>query len=127
MPEGVRIDKWLWSTRLFKTRSQATEACRSNKVYINDQLVKPSRDIAIGDIILVQLGPLKKTVEVKGLIKNRVGAKLVENYLIDLTPAEEYERIKMMNELNYEVRDRGIGRPTKKERRLIDRLKKSKF
>ena len=68
-----------------------------------------------------------KTVKVKALLKNRVGAKLVENYMTDLTPSEEYDRIKKMKEVNYEYRDRGIGRPTKKERRLIEKLKKSKF
>jgi ribosome-associated heat shock protein Hsp15 len=127
MSDGVRIDKWLWSTRIFKTRSQATEACKSGKVYVNEQIVKPSREIHMDDVILVQLGPLKKTVKVIGLLKNRVGAKLVPDYLEDLTPAEEYEKVKKMHELNYEVRDRGIGRPTKKERRLIEKLKRSKF
>lgn len=127
MAEGVRIDKWLWAVRLFKTRSLATEACRSNKVIIDDQAVKPSREVNVGDRIQVQIGPLSRTVEVKDMLRSRVGAKLVENYLIDHTPAEEYERVKMMKSVNYEYRDRGVGRPTKKERRLIEKLKKSKF
>ena len=127
MTEGVRIDKWLWSVRLFKTRSQATEACKSNKVLIDEQAVKPSREVHIGDKIGIQLGQLNRTVEVKEIVKSRVGAKLVENYLIDHTSPEEYERLKLMKEVNYEYRDRGVGRPTKKERRLIEKLKKSKF
>jgi len=127
MGEGVRIDKWLWCVRIFKTRSQAAVACKSNKVTIQDQPLKPSRELHEGEEIQVQLGPLLKTVKVKALLKNRVGAKLVENYMTDLTPSEEYDRIKKMKEVNYEYRDRGIGRPTKKERRLIEKLKKSKF
>jgi len=127
MSVGVRIDKWLWSVRLFKTRSQATDACRSNKVLVEDQTVKPSREVHVGDVIIFQTGHLRKTVKVKELLKSRVSAKLVENYLDDLTPHEEYERIKLMKEVNFEYRDRGLGRPTKKERRLIEKLKKSKF
>ena len=127
MADGNRIDKWLWSVRLFKTRSQATEACRSNKITIEENSVKPSREIHPGDIITVRGSIVTKTVEVKALLKNRVGAALVEKYLIDLTPAEEYDKMKIMRELNHEFRERGIGRPTKKERRMIEQLKKSKF
>lgn len=124
---GARIDKWLWSVRLFKTRSLSAEACKSNKVYIADQAVKPSREVQVGDMITLRLGQLTKTIEVKQLLKSRVGAKLVENYMIDHTPADEYEKQKFARELNYEYRDRGIGRPTKKERRILEKLKKSKF
>ena len=127
MPEGVRIDKWLWAVRLFKTRTQATEASKSNKILVDGQIVKPSREVHVGDEIIIQSGHLKRTVKVKELLKSRVGAKLVENYLIDLTPPEEYDRIKLMKEVNFEYRDRGLGRPTKKARRLIEKLKKSKF
>lgn len=127
MTEVARIDKWLWSVRLFKTRSQATEACRSGKITIDDQSMKPSREARIGDIIVIRQGPLTKTVQVKELLKSRVGAKLVPDYMVDLTPEEEYTKLQMMREVNFEIRDRGIGRPTKKERRIIDRLKKTKF
>jgi ribosome-associated heat shock protein Hsp15 len=123
MPEGIRVDKWLWATRVFKTRTQAGEACKGGKVRVNDTSVKPSREIKIDDLITIQIGPLKKTVQVKAILKNRVGAKLVENYLIDLTPQEEYDKLKMKNEMNHEFRERGLGRPTKKHRRLIDFLK----
>ena len=127
MPNGVRIDKWLWSVRLFKTRSQATEACKSGKVLIDEIAVKPSREVQAGDKIHLTSGPVHRTVEVKEILKSRVGAKLVENYMIDRTPQEEYDRHKLVQELNYENRDRGIGRPTKRERRLIEKLKRSKF
>lgn len=127
MSEGIRIDKWLWAVRIFKTRSQASEACKSGKVKIDDVGVKPSREIKLEDRVSIQIGPLVKTVKVVGLLKNRVGAKLVENYLNDLTPQDEYDKIKLTKETNYEYRQRGVGRPTKKERRIIEQLKKSKF
>ncbi|GAP43677.1 ribosomal 50S subunit-recycling heat shock protein, contains S4 domain [Lentimicrobium saccharophilum] len=123
MADDLRIDKWLWAVRIYKTRTMAGEACRAGKIKIDGIAVKPSRIIKPEDIITVSLGPLTRTVRVKALIHNRVSAKLVPDSLEDLTPAEEYERIKFMQELNAERRDRGTGRPTKKERRLIDRLK----
>lgn len=127
MSEGVRIDKWLWSVRIYKTRNLAAEACRSGKVRINDKPVKPSREVRLNEEISINITPLVKTVKVTGLLKNRVSAKLVEDYLEDLTPQEEYDKLKLMRELNYEFRRRGEGRPTKKQRRMIDVLKKSKF
>lgn len=124
--ESIRIDKWLWAVRLFKTRTQASDACRGGKVKIDGQNVKPSREIRVGEEIEVQLGPIKKVVGVIEILKNRVGAKLVENYMDDLTPVEEYEKLDMLKQLNYEKRDRGVGRPTKKNRREIIKLKKTK-
>lgn len=124
MPDGIRVDKWLWATRVFKTRTQAGEACKGGKVRINDTTVKPSREVKVDDVISIQSGPVKKTVQVIAILKNRVGAKLVENYLKDLTPKEEYDKLKLKNEMNHEFRERGLGRPTKKQRRLIDFLKK---
>ena len=127
MSEGIRIDKWLWAVRIFKTRSLAGEACKSGKVIINDIPVKPSREVKLDDIITIRLRQLTKTVQVTGLLKNRVAAKFVINYLADLTPKEEYDKLKMTKETNYEHRQRGFGRPTKKERRLIEKLKKPRF
>jgi len=123
MADELRIDKWLWAVRIFKTRTLAGDACRAGKVKMDGFAVKPSRILKIGDIISVSIGPLNKKVKVIALAHNRVSAKLVPGLLEDLTPPEEYERIKFMQELNAEKRDRGTGRPTKKERRLIDRLK----
>jgi ribosome-associated heat shock protein Hsp15 len=123
MNDEVRIDKWLWASRVFKTRTLAGEACRAGKVKIEGQSVKPSREIKLGDVVEVRLTHMAKTLVVKQLLKNRISAKQVPEVYADLTPAEEYERVQLMREFNYERRDRGIGRPTKKERRLIDRLK----
>jgi ribosome-associated heat shock protein Hsp15 len=123
MVEELRVDKWLWAVRIYKTRTMAGDACRAGKVKMEGLAIKPSRILKTGDVLMVSQGPLTRTLRVKALIHNRVSAKLVPDSLEDLTPAEEYERIKFMHELNAEHRDRGTGRPTKKERRLIDRLK----
>jgi ribosome-associated heat shock protein Hsp15 len=123
MSEEVRIDKWLWAVRLYKTRSLATEACRAGKVKHNGMPIKSSHTVKVGDVYELTIEQLHKVVEVKALLCNRVGAKLVPDYLIDLTPAEEYERIQMIRQYNFERRDRGTGRPTKRERRDIDEFK----
>lgn len=122
----VRIDKWLWAVRLYKTRSLATEACKAGRVKMANQPVKASRVLKPGDEIEVHLGVLNKIVKVKELLHNRVGPKLVEQYLIDLTPKEEYERLELIREFNYEKRPRGTGRPTKLDRRQIEQLKGNK-
>ena len=121
--EIIRIDKWLWAARLFKTRAVATDAIKGGKVKINDAAVKPSREVKEGDIIHVQIEQLHKVVQVKQVIKNRVPAKLVPEVYTDLTPKEEYERIEFMRAYKSEYRDRGAGRPTKKERRMIEKMK----
>ena len=119
----VRMDKWLWAARLFKTRSLAADAIKGGKVKVDDNPVKPSREVKVGDIIQVQIEQLHKVVEVKTVIKNRVSAKQVPEVYNDLTPKEEYERIEFMHAYKAEWRERGPGRPTKKERRMIERLK----
>ena len=124
--ESLRIDKWLWEVRLFKSRSLATDACKAGKVKMEGSNVKASKEIKEGDVITVSLNPLFKTVRVKKFPRSRVNAKLVTDFLEDLTPQAEYDRVKMINETNVEYRDRGIGRPTKKQRRVIDQLKNSK-
>ena len=125
--EGVRIDKWLWAVRIFKTRSQATSACKGGKVKIDGKNVKASREVKESEEISVSLTVFTKTVRVKALLNSRVGAKLVPDYMEDLTPQEEYDKQKINSDLNREYRQRGDGRPTKKERRIIERLKKYKF
>lgn len=125
--DTIRIDKWLWAVRLFKTRSKASEACRKGNVKIDGNPVKASRDVSAGTIIDVHQNPIVKTIEVKVAIKNRVGAKLVALNMTDLTPESEYDKLKIMNEMNTEWRDRGAGRPTKKERRTITKLKNNKL
>ncbi|MBP5547969.1 MAG: RNA-binding S4 domain-containing protein [Bacteroidales bacterium] len=119
----IRIDKYLWAVRLFKTRSIATEACRAGRVKMNGLPIKPSHEINVGEIYELNIDQTHRTVQVKELLGNRVGAKLVENYLIDLTPAEEYERIQMARQYSFEKRDRGAGRPTKRDRREIEEFK----
>jgi len=123
MAGSVRIDKWLWSVRIYKTRSKATAACTSGKVFINDISVKASHKTHKGDKIKIRFKQYSKTVEVIEILSKRVGAKLVEIYCNDLTTKEEYDKLKMTQELNSEFRPRGLGRPTKKQRRFIDKLK----
>ena len=125
MPEqpsasGVRIDKWLWAVRLFKTRSLATAACRAGKVFSDDEELKPSRDVKEGMVIQIKSGPIIKTVKVTGILEKRVGAKLVANYMEDLTPEEEYKKLELIK-AQPTFRKKGLGRPTKKERRDIDK------
>ena len=119
----VRMDKWLWAARLFKTRSLAADAIKGGKVKVDDNPVKPSREVKEGDVIQVQIEQLHKVVQVKTVIKNRVSAKQVPEVYTDLTPAEEYERIEFMHAYKAEYRDRGAGRPTKKDRRVLEKLK----
>jgi len=121
--EAVRLDKWLWAIRAFKTRSLATEACKGGRIKIEGVPAKASREIKIGDIIEFRSGQLSKKIKVTQILKNRVNASLaVQNYE-DLTTPEEYERLEFINQMKTEKRDRGIGRPSKKDRRDIDRLK----
>jgi ribosome-associated heat shock protein Hsp15 len=119
----VRLDKFLWSVRLFKTRNQATDACRGGKVSIEGFIAKASREVKVGDEIEVRQSGFKRRIKVKVLLEKRVGAKLVSEYILDITPVEELERLQLIREMHYENRGRGMGRPSKKERRDIDRLK----
>ena len=122
---NVRIDKWLWMVRLFKTRSIATEACNAGKVKLNGENVKPSRDVRVGEVYEVHIGSLHKTMEVVGAPKSRVGAPLVPDYCTDLTPQSEYDRMKTLK--TQEFRPHGLGRPTKRERRQLDFIKENYF
>jgi ribosome-associated heat shock protein Hsp15 len=124
MAESVRIDKWLWATRLFKTRHQATTACRLNQVAVHGNPAKPSRPIKAGDTIQVEKDLMIRTIKVLGLTKKRVGAKLVDDFLEDLTPPEEIARAQERLEqhrANKVFRWPGEGRPTKKDRRQIEK------
>ena len=121
--DELRIDKWLWCARLFKTRTLAADACKGGKVKVSEVSMKPSHDVKVGEMISVQLGQLHKTVEVLSIPKSRVSPKDVANIYVDRTPAEEYERIEFMHAYKAEYRDRGAGRPTKKDRRILDKLK----
>ncbi len=113
----VRIDKWLWATRIFKTRTIATDACKLGRVTIGGMNVKPSRMIKVGDVIAVRKPPVTYTFEVIGLVQNRVGAKLVPNYLRNITTRDQLELLEMVKIDGFVNRQRGQGRPTKKEGR----------
>ena len=119
-----RIDLWLWAVRIYKTRSLAATACRSSKVRVNGQTVKPSRIVRAGDRIEVRRGAMTRELEVKVILTGRVGAKLVEEYLIDHTPPEVYEEAARQSRERRAVdpvREGGGGRPTKKDRRAWSR------
>lgn len=119
----VRIDKWLWCVRVYKTRSMATEGCRAGKVKINGQETKASHIVKIGEVIEVQIEQLKRILLVKDILDRRVSAKIAVDFMEDQTPAEDIEKIRIARKTNFEKRDRGIGRPTKRERRDIDKFK----
>lgn len=118
-PADVRLDKWLWATRVFKTRSQAAEACDAGHVKLGGHTVKPAHKVHVGEVFTVKVGELTRTVRVVGLLTQRVGAKLVPNYLEDLTPQAEYDRVRTLRQHQAIIRPKGRGRPTKKERRLL--------
>ncbi len=117
---GVRIDKWLWAVRLFKTRSLAAEACRGGKVKLNDAPAKAARDVRIGDLLNVQSVEFRRKVRVVGMVDKRVGAAAVPQFMEDLTPPEEFTRKSDPNFRPINLRPKGSGRPTKKERRQLD-------
>ena len=122
MNNTVRIDKWLWAVRLFKTRSLAAEACRKGKVKISGNNVKPSREIKAGDEIQIIKSPVTFHFKVLNITEKRMGAKLVPGFVEDITPPENLEIIEMQKYMQWSNRDKGTGRPTKKERRDIDEL-----
>lgn len=122
MAEGTRIDKYAWAIRLFKTRSEATEACNGNKVQLNGAPVKPSKAIKVGDVISVRKGAAQFTYKVIQLAENRMGAQLVPQYAENLTPQSELDKLHAPHETFFVKRDRGAGRPTKKDRREMDAL-----
>ena len=118
----VRIDKYLWAIRVFKTRTEATEACNGGKVKIGGVNAKPSKDVRPGDIISVKKGAVNYTFRVIDGLDKRVGAKLVPDYAENLTPEEELQKLRAPVETFFVTRDRGAGRPTKKDRRDIEQL-----
>ncbi|MEN8119897.1 MAG: RNA-binding S4 domain-containing protein [Bacteroidota bacterium] len=120
--DSVRIDKFLWAVRIYKTRSQASDACKKGRVLINEYSVKPSREIKLNDVFEVKKNPVIYKYQVKELLTNRVGAKLVENYIEDKTSEEELSKLEIDLKTPYFKRDKGAGRPTKKERRDIDKF-----
>jgi ribosome-associated heat shock protein Hsp15 len=118
----IRVDKFLWSVRLFKTRNIASDECRKGRILINNIQVKPSRIVMKGEIIVVKKPPVVYSFRVLEPIENRVSAKLVDSFIEDLTPEEEKEKLNIRLSSGLVFRDKASGRPTKKERREIDRL-----
>ena len=120
---NTRIDKWLWAVRIIKTRAMATEACSGGKVKINETAVKASRKIQAGDVIQVRKGVVKHLYCVLKITEKRMGAKLVPNFLDDITPQEELAKLKSSQKRSIQIREKGQGRPTKRERRMMDQLR----
>ncbi|UOB18290.1 RNA-binding S4 domain-containing protein [Abyssalbus ytuae] len=116
----MRIDKFLWCTRYYKTRNMATEACKKGHIRVNEQVVKPSREVYQLDKILVRKNQINYQLTVLDIPENRVGAKLVDIYRKDTTPAEAFEHTELLKFSKDYYRKKGTGRPTKKDRRNID-------
>ena len=119
---NVRIDKFLWAVRLFKTRSISAEACKKNRVSMSGQWVKSSRLVKVGEIIEIRVPPIIRSYEILDLAEKRMGAKLVSGFIKDVTPADQLETLELAKMAHNLSRPRGLGRPTKKDRRDLDRL-----
>ncbi|HVU25633.1 MAG TPA: RNA-binding S4 domain-containing protein [Opitutus sp.] len=117
-----RLDQWLWAVRLFKTRGLATAACRGGAVKIAGQTAKPARDVRVDEVITVRQGVITRTLRVTGVPRSRVGAKRVPEYCAELTPPEEFAKAREQPFQDFLAREKGSGRPTKRDRRSIDRL-----
>ena len=122
--DEIRIDKWLFAVRLFKTRGLATEACKRGKIKLNESQAKAAKSIKLGDIINIRQSPMIRSLEVIGLTERRIGAKLVENFAKDITPKEEWDKFYKSKSNRPESQNKPQGRPSKKERRLIDQFMK---
>ena len=120
MKTEVRIDKWLWAVRLFKTRTLAAEACKKGKIVIQNVQVKPSRNVKVGDVVCIKRNPILFSFKVLALSENRMNAKLVVGFMENVTTADQLELIELGKLAGQTGRDRGTGRPTKKERRELD-------
>ena len=119
----TRIDKWLWAVRIFKTRTMASEACAGGKIKIDGTAVKGSRNIKKNDIVQVRKGVVKYLYKVRQIAEKRMGAKLVPEFLEDITPEEELTKLESAKKQHLQTREKGQGRPTKRERRMMDKLK----
>jgi ribosome-associated heat shock protein Hsp15 len=120
MKTEIRIDKWLWAVRLFKTRTLAADACKKGKVIVQNVQVKPSRNVKVGDIVSIKRNPILFSFKVLALSENRMNAKLVADFMLNVTTPDQLELIELAKLAGQTGRDRGTGRPTKKERRELD-------
>ena len=122
MSDVIRLDKYLWAVRIFKTRSDAADAIRQNRVLVNDAYTKPSREVKVGDMISVRRERVHYSYKVLDLVSSRQPAKNVPMYCLNCTPQEELDKLNVPHETIFVFRERGMGRPTKKDRRNIDAL-----
>ena len=125
--DEVRIDKWMWATRIFKTRTIAADACKKNRFMIGGVNMKPSRMVKVGDVIQVRKPPITYSFEVLALTDRRMGAKLVPNYLKNVTTPDQYEILEMNKISGFVNRAKGLGRPTKKDRRELEQFTEPDF
>jgi ribosome-associated heat shock protein Hsp15 len=125
--EKLRIDKYLWAIRAFKTRTLAADACKAGRVKLDGQNIKPAHEVKIGEVYNVAKGPERRVIKVTGMAGNRTDAKTAVNFYEDITPYEETHAFKSVFQAPILKRDRGAGRPTKKDRRDIDELKDDFF
>lgn len=127
MAKEVRVDKWLWAMRVFKTRSISTEACRKGRVSMGGVAVKPSRTVKAGDVVEVRKPPVTYTFRVKDVCENRLGAKLVPDYLENITAPDQYELLEMTRISGFVDRRKGLGRPTKRDSRTMAAFREESF
>lgn len=128
MPKSeVRIDKWLWAVRIFKTRTIATDACKKGRVSIGDAIAKPSRMVKVGDTVSVRKPPVTYTFRVLALTENRLGAKLVPEYMENITPKSELDLLEVVKISGFVNRRKGLGRPTKREGRELSRFTEQSY
>ncbi|WP_044892137.1 RNA-binding S4 domain-containing protein [Opitutus terrae] len=118
----ARLDRWLWAVRLYKTRSLASHACRAGSVEIGGQRAKPAREVHAGELVCVRQGLITRTLRVVDVPRSRVGAALVARFCADLTPAAEFEKAREQRLQHMLAREKGLGRPTKRDRRALDQL-----
>ncbi len=123
----IRLDKYLWAVRIFKTRSDAADAIRNNRVTVNGAYAKPSREVKVGDQIAVRRPMVTYSYRVVGLVANRQPAKNVAEFCLNITPQSELDKLNVPHETIFVFRERGTGRPTKKERREIDSMMEGMF
>lgn len=127
MEEKIRIDKWLWAVRIFKTRSFAADECGKGHVTIGDVHVKASRELKGGEVVKVRIPPIERHYLVKKLTDKRMSAQLAVDFVEDVTPPENLALLNTARAFGFEYRDRGAGRPTKRDRRMIDKMKNEDF
>jgi ribosome-associated heat shock protein Hsp15 len=120
--DEVRVDKWLWAVRVFKTRTIASDACKKGRVMIDRVAVKPSRNVRVGEVVEVRKPPITFSFKVLELADKRMGAKMVPQYMENVTPPDQYELLELNKISGFVDRQRGTGRPTKKERRDMEQF-----